>query len=103
MSAPDQSVTVTAAEPTDADTEAAFASIAWFDWKAPRDLIQQYAGMHVAILGEEIIDADRDFTELARRLDARGDTIPMTRLVVKYVYTDEDDEQLGSRAAAWPG
>jgi hypothetical protein len=58
--------------------------------RAPRELFQPYRGMHLAILGEQIIDADRDFAELGRRLEAKGDALPMTRLLFRYVPTDEE-------------
>jgi hypothetical protein len=78
-----------------------FASVVWFHEKAPPELLRQYEGMHVAILGEEIVDADRDPTELARRLDARGAVLP-NRVVIKYVYTAEDVLNFGSRGGTWP-
>lgn len=109
MSTPDQPVTspttappAARPEPTQADHEAAFASVVWFDWKAPPELLKRYEGMHVAILGEQIVDADRDLSALAQRLDAKGEEIPPNRLVIKYVYSGDDDLAFGSRVGSWP-
>jgi hypothetical protein len=75
---------------TDADLDALFASGDWFSIRAPRELLAQYRGMHVAIVGEQIIDADREFDALGRRLEARGDSIPWRRVLFRYVPTDEE-------------
>jgi hypothetical protein len=104
MSTPDQPTPTTQPELpewTQEDADAMFASVVWFDWKAPPELLKQYEGMHVAILSEEIIDADRDLNALGRRLDAKGSELP-NRVVIKYVYTPEDDLNFGSRVGSWP-
>lgn len=90
MSAPETTVPETAAEPTQADADALFASVVWLDWKAPPELLKKYEGMHVAILGEEIIDADRDQEEFFRRLDARLEALPSNRVLVRYIPTEEE-------------
>lgn len=77
--------------PADADIEAIFASVFWFSMKAPPELLKQYEGKHVAILGERIIDGDRDFDALARRIEARGDATPVSRLLFRFVPTDRPD------------
>jgi hypothetical protein len=76
-------------EPTPADHEAMFASVVWFRQQEDAGL-GSYTGMHVAILGERVLDADRIKDDLFRRLDALGDTIPRGRLVVLYVPTYEE-------------
>jgi hypothetical protein len=93
MSTSDQPVT----DPTDtpepvewADRDAIFAAAHWFGTTAPAELIERYRGMHVAILGEQIIDADRDFAVLGRRLEAQGDAIPMRKLCFRYIPTEEE-------------
>jgi hypothetical protein len=101
MSAPDQPATSPTRElpgPQDwseADLAALFASDMWLAMKAPRELIERYKGMHVAIVGEQIVDGDRDLTELGRRLDAMGDAVPMNRLLIRYIQTDEEAIRLG--------
>lgn len=45
--------------------------------------------MHVAVFGERIIDADRDFNELARRLDT-GEYAAEKRIIFRYIRTDEE-------------
>ncbi|QJW97956.1 hypothetical protein [Frigoriglobus tundricola] len=93
MSAPDPSgpATATAAppDPTPADADALFASAFWFDTHATAELIEPYRGMHVAILGEQIIDADSDKESLFRRLDAQ-DALPPYRVLIRYVPTEEE-------------
>jgi hypothetical protein len=75
---------------TEEDINAACESALWFDMSAPPELIAKYRGMHVAILGHEIIDGDCDFNELGRRIEARGDSIPMMRLLFRYIPTEEE-------------
>ncbi len=92
MSTPEQPATEpTTPEPVEwADHDAIPASIFWFDANATAELIAPYRGMHVAILGEQIIDADRDFVTLGGRLEAQGDAIPMRKLCFRYVPTEEE-------------
>jgi hypothetical protein len=96
MSTPDQPTPPTTApapeEPgwTDADRDAVFASAFWFDSNATPELIDPYRGMHVAILGERIIDADRDRSELCRRITEGRDTIPIYRVLIRYIPTEEE-------------
>jgi hypothetical protein len=77
-------------EPTQADHDAMFASVVWFREQRASGTFEEYEGMNVAILGEQIIDADRDEDELIRRLDALGGTLPQNRVVIQYVYIPED-------------
>jgi hypothetical protein len=94
VSTSDQSATPpTTPEPpgwTEADLAALFVSDTWFALKAPRELLAQYKGMHVAIVGEQIIDADRDQKELCRRLDSKSGIAPTNRVLLRYVPTDEE-------------
>lgn len=96
MSAPDPSAAPTATadappypEPTQADADALFASAFWFDTNATAELVGPYRGMHVAIFGERIIDADSNKEGLFRRLDATG-TLPPYRVLIRYVPTEEE-------------
>jgi hypothetical protein len=77
-------------EPTRADRDAMFASVVWFREDCPKELVEKYYGMYVAILGEEIIDSDADANELGRRIEALGDAIPVNRVVLQYVHRPED-------------
>lgn len=93
MSAPDRPTTSTTTptypEPTPADANALFASAFWFSSNATAELIEPYRGKHVAILGEQIIDADSNKEALFRRLHANG-TLPSYRVLVRYIPTDEE-------------
>ena len=75
---------------TEADHDALFASVVWFRTRCDPAVVDKYAGMYVAILGEQILDADRDKDELLRRLNALGDTICRTRVLLQYVHRSED-------------
>jgi hypothetical protein len=77
-------------EPTEEDREAMFASVVWFVDQQSSGALDKYEGMHVAILGEHILEADSDKNELIRRLESLGNTIPPNRIVIKYVYRMED-------------
>ncbi len=96
MSTPDPPAPTTATaapaypEPTQADSDALFASVVWLDWKAPPELLKQYAGKYVAIFGEQIIHADRDKGEFYRRLSAILDNLPPYRVLVRYLPTEEE-------------
>ena len=94
MSAPDQSATVPGtSDPatwTEDDVRAAMESAYWFDMNATPERIEPYRGMHVAIFDKQIIDADRDFNELCRRLDTKCDTVLVSRLILRYIPTDEE-------------
>ena len=67
MSTPDPPATSTTAPEapawTEEDINAALQSAFWFDSHISEELIGPYRGMHVAIYGEQIIDADRDFKD----------------------------------------
>jgi Family of unknown function (DUF5678) len=90
MSTPTPADTPTTLPPwTKEDADAMFASVAWLQEKAPPELIKQYEGMHIAILGEEIIDADQDLKTLTRRLDEMGNTLP-NRVVIRYIPTEQE-------------
>jgi hypothetical protein len=95
MPAPDQPDTSTAPVPespawSEEDANAALQSAFWFDSHTSEELIGPYRGMHVAIYGEQIIDADRDFKELCRRLDTERPDVPSARLVIRYIPTEEE-------------
>jgi hypothetical protein len=96
MSAPDQVATeivTTPAAPTgwsEADSQALLAAAWWFDMMAPPELKRPYSGMHVAIYGEQIVDADRDKEALFRRLDADPIKFPPNRVLPRYVPTEEE-------------
>ena len=77
-------------EPTQADQDAMFASVVWFREQRAAGAFEMYEGMYVAVLGEQIIDADRDEDELVHRLEAKGDAIPPNRVVIQYVYSVDD-------------
>ena len=87
MSEPNQPATPTRAypEPTQEDHDAMFASVVWFREKKEAEVYEQYKGMYVAILGEQIIDADKNKDELVRRLEAMGDALPPNRVALQYV------------------
>ena len=93
MSAPDSSgpvaMTPERQEPTPADADALLASAFWFDTHSTAERIEPYRGMHVAILGERIIDADSDKESLFSRLDA-NDALPPYRVLIRYVPTEEE-------------
>jgi hypothetical protein len=85
----------TPSEPTDcewtqADQDAIFASVVWVRDKLDPALYEKYKGMHVAVLGERIIDADKDEDELIRRVKALGDAIPQKRVFIEYLMTPEE-------------
>jgi hypothetical protein len=82
---PSASVLTEYPEITEADGEAMFASVVWFDKQQSTGVLQRYEGKYVAILGEQIVDADTNEVDLFRRIDAMGDRIPPNRLVVRYV------------------
>ena len=95
MSAPDPSANATATappypDPTPADADALFASAFWFDTNATAELVGPYRGMHVAIFGEQIIDAVKGREDLCRRIAARGDSLPFYRVLIRYVPTEEE-------------
>jgi hypothetical protein len=93
MSAPEQPTPPT--EPTEPpfwseeDGDAILASAHWFGIHAPRELLAQYKGMHVAIFGEQIIDADRDPHALWGRLESTG-AGPLNRILIRYIPTDDE-------------
>ena len=94
MPAPEEATATTAAPErvawmTEEELRAAFAAADWFARSATPELVAPYKGMHVAILGERIIDADRDFKELARRLDT-GEYAGEKQMVFRYIRTDEE-------------
>lgn len=92
MSEPNQPTTPNSEYPewTKEDSEAIFASVVWFRDQQYSGALAKYEGMHVAFVGEQIIDADRDQEALSRRLDAMGDVLPRNRLAVLYVPTAEE-------------
>lgn len=73
-------------EPTysEEDQRAMFASVVWFHEQKSAGNLNRYEGMHVAVVGETIIDADPDPDELIRRLEKLG-TDRWHRAVVQYV------------------
>jgi hypothetical protein len=89
MSAPDLSAAATPEAPawtwTEEDANALFESAFWFHSNISEELIGPYRGMHIAIFGERIVDADSDFEALGRRLETNHDAVPMNRIVVRYI------------------
>ena len=77
-------------EPTPDDHEAMFRSVVWFRTQRDTGSFEQYAGKHVAILGNQIIDADANPDALTARLAARDDTLPPNRVVVQYLPGPDD-------------
>lgn len=77
-------------EPTPEEHEAMFASVVWFREHECPASYDKYVGRYVAILGERVTDIDRDEDELVRRVEALGDTICQSRVVVLYVPTYEE-------------
>ena len=75
---------------TPADHEALFASVVWFRQQEWAGLADQYAGLYVAVLGEKVIDSDRDKDALIRRVQALGDTINQNRVLLQYLPTWEE-------------
>jgi hypothetical protein len=73
-------------KPTEADSEAMFASVVWFRTHQSDPTFDQYEGKYVAILGERILDTDSNHEELIRRLDAMCDELPPNRVVIQYVH-----------------
>lgn len=76
---------------TQSDQDAIFASVVWFRERLDEATYEKYKGMHVAILGEQIIDADRDKSEQIRRVDELGDSILQNRVVIQYLRTAEEE------------
>ena len=62
-----------------------FASVVWFRTQ-PAGTFDQYAGKHVAILNQQIVDSDSIQTDLVHRLEAMGDELPPNRVVIQYVH-----------------
>jgi hypothetical protein len=89
MSTPDQTTNPSPAadEPLNLTWEDLIALAASDDWFHLHGPHEQYKGMHVAILGERIIDADSNWEALAQRLDAKPELFP---LLFRYVPTDEE-------------
>lgn len=92
MPSPDPSAapTATADAPgwTEEEAEALRTAVFWFDLTASPELKDQYRGMHVAILGEQIVDADRDQYTLWDRLGANA--VPRNRVLIRYVPTADE-------------
>lgn len=82
---PTASIPTVYPEPTEADGDAMFASVVWFDTQQSCGALGKYEGKYVAVLEQKILDADISEEELFRRLDSLGDAIPPNRLVVRYV------------------
>lgn len=75
---------------TPEELEALQKSAFWFSLEAPRELLAQYKGMHVAVLGEQIVDADVDKNALFGRIDADPERFPPNRVLPRYIPTDEE-------------
>jgi hypothetical protein len=102
MSTPDQPEPVETSTPpeipgpqdwSETDLDALVASDVWLHTKAPPELIARYRGMHVAVVGEQIIDGDADFDALGKRLEARGE-VPWLRVLFRYIPSDEESLRL---------
>jgi hypothetical protein len=76
--------------PTQPDADAVFASVVWVHSERAAGRLKQYEGMRIAVLGRQVIDADRDADELGRRVAALGGTIPQEQVVVQYIPRPED-------------
>lgn len=70
--------------PTEEDGDAMFASFLWYQDASARGELDSYQKTNVAVLGERVIDAHPDVTELFRRLAARGDAIPLQRVLIQW-------------------
>jgi hypothetical protein len=77
-------------EYTQADHDAMFASVVWFREQQQSGALAKYEGMHVAFVGQTILDADRDKNALIWRVEALGTDPPMNRVCVFYVPTAEE-------------
>jgi hypothetical protein len=75
---------------TEEDGDAMFKSVVWFREQRSAGKMERYRNMHVAILGERVIDADEDLDELGRRLDAMGDSINQNRVAIQYYGSCEE-------------
>lgn len=75
---------------SDESREAFMATHYWYYFVAPPGTFEPYAGMHIALLGERVVDADRDFGTLARRLDADPARFPLDRMLFRYIPTVEE-------------
>ncbi len=75
---------------TQADRDAMFASVVWVHNQRSAGKLKPYEGEYIAVLGEKIIDSDRDAEELGRRIERLCDTIPVNRVVLQYVHRPED-------------
>jgi hypothetical protein len=70
---------------TEEDGDAMFKSLIWFEKQRGARKLLDYQKMWVAVLGEQIIDADRSEEELNRRIAALGDSINQFRVLVRYL------------------
>jgi hypothetical protein len=77
-------------ERTQADQDAIFASVVWVHAQRSAGKLKPYEGGYIAVLGEKIIDSDKDDEALGRRLEARRETLPINRVVLQYVHKPED-------------
>lgn len=59
-----------ASGPGDDPVSALQSEIAWFEANRAR-LLEVYAGKYVAIVDQQVVDADHDFAQLARRVFGR--------------------------------
>ncbi len=92
MPTPDQPTapTATADAPpawTEADCAALRESVFWFALNAPPELKEQFRGMHVAVFGEKIVDADHDKQALWDRLLTNSEAVPPNRVLIRYIPT----------------
>jgi hypothetical protein len=80
----------TCPEPTQADRDAMFASVVWVHAQRSAGKLKPYEGGYIAVLGERIIDSDKDDEALGRRLEAMREKLPINRVVLQYVHKPED-------------
>lgn len=66
------------------DGDAMLASLFWYGEASSRDEFDRYNGMHLAVVGEQVVDADPDFDQLCRRLAARRTSIPLHKVLFQY-------------------
>ena len=65
--------------------QAQLDSVFWFHDQRSAGKLQQYEGQFVAVLGESILDTDREELDLVNRLEAEIDTDRKRRIVIQYV------------------
>lgn len=70
---------------TEADREAMFASVVWFDDQLSTGSLEQFQGKFVAIADQRVLMADPDEDELIRRVYEAFPAEICDRMVTRYV------------------